>query len=924
MNRSSFCIGVLSFLLLLHFQEAMAAGQGRRTIGLPLDPRIQSMIAAVSSDTMISNLSTLVGFHTRHTNSDTVSNTIGIGAARRWVYSQFLSYATNPSTVELLPSYFTFSASVCGLTGEHRNIVATLPGTETPERNFIVMGHIDSRNVDNCDNSGYAPGANDDGSGTAVAMEMARVMGAYALESTLILMPVTGEEQGLVGSEAFADFAIQQGMRIDGVLTNDIVSNIEGCVDPTCPPGEPVLVDSMSVRHFSGTPDNGISRQLSRYMKLQGARYRPEMLVNLVAALDRPGRGGDHIPFYDRGFAAVRFTEPHESGDGSGGNGRQHNMEDTISSINTNKGYMAEVAKLSIAGFASLALGPATPEGLQAFDVGDGESISLLWPLVQTEPDFSGYMVAERNPDSLYYEAFYDPGMANQITVGGLVTDEERYFSLAAYDSAGNLSLFSVEVGITPSTLPRMVQNLGSTSRSSDVELSWDPAVELDVTRYRVYRSANRYSGFLLYDSVAVPLTEYVDAAISPHVLYFYQVTSVDVDGNESPASEVVAGRQVTHDLGILVVDDTRDGAGTVLFPTDAQVDDYYAGLLGGFIIGGHFDAADSASFNFGISDADMAAYSTVFWHSDVRGSEPMYQDTSALRKYLQQGGRLLVSGWKLSSSLQLGATIGFNAYPAGTFVPEFLQVDSTYTSGSFIQDFRSAIAALPEYPDVEVDSAKIPLYDGTLVNTDAVLPPFADPAVEVLYTHHGKVAGSRLEGNPVGWRFTGGAVNLVVFDFPIYYMESSTGGEALRQALIDLGELTPTDPDYPPPIPLSHRLYQNYPNPFNPTTEIRFDLPLPSQIRITIYNLLGQEIRTVANEKWEAGSHAVTWDGRRNDGSVVASGLYVYRIQAGPLGTRLTGRRLPMGLSTQRVVDDSSSGQSGSFSDSKKMMVIR
>ncbi|MDH4068851.1 MAG: M28 family peptidase [Ignavibacteria bacterium] len=165
--------------------------------GLPIDPSIQEMMSQVSADTLFSNLTRLVGFETRHTNSDTVSDAEGIGAARRFVFGQFQNYASDPAVVELQPSYFTFEATVCGLTGEHRNILATLPGAEWPERHFIVMGHIDGRNQDNCDAVGSANGANDDCSGTVVAMEMARVMSRFAMESTVILMPVTGEKQGL-------------------------------------------------------------------------------------------------------------------------------------------------------------------------------------------------------------------------------------------------------------------------------------------------------------------------------------------------------------------------------------------------------------------------------------------------------------------------------------------------------------------------------------------------------------------------------------------------------------------------------------------------------------------------------------------------------------------------------------------------------
>ena len=867
----------------LEFAEGHPRGRNEHTAGLPLDPAVQAMIDSVSADTLFTNLQTLVGFHTRHTNSDTTSNVVGIGAARRWIRGQFQGYASNLATVDLLPSYFTFTESVCGITGEHRNVLATIPGVLTPDRHFIAMGHFDSRNEDNCDAAGYAPGANDDCSGTVVAMEMARVMSKFALESTMILMPVTGEEQGLYGSEAYADFALLQGMRIDGVLTNDIVANVEGCVDPDCPPGEPVIVDSMSVRHFSGDPEDGISRQLARYMKLQAERYVPDFTINLVEALDRPGRGGDHIPFYDRGFAAVRFTEAHESGNGSGTTGRQHNMFDTISTINTNKGYMANIVRISVAGFASLTFAPETPEGLTAFDVGNGQSVFLTWPLTQGEPDFAGYMIAQRNADSAYYEALFDIGLVNEHTVAGLTENQDVYFSLAAYDSGGNLSIFSEEVLMTPSSLPTAPSNVDATSRPADVAITWDPNSELDIASYRIYRSTMRNSGFVLYDSVSVPTTSYSDAGLVSQTLYYYQLRAVDNDGNEGSPSLTVSGQLATHDRGILVVDNTRDGSGVPNLPTDAMVDDQYLLLLSDFAIGGHYDIVDSAAASISISDADMAAFSTLVWHTDVRGSAPMYQDTSDLRKYMENGGRLLISGWRLSVSLMSGATIGRTVFPAGTFVPVWMKIDSTFTSGPFVEDFMAAIGTLAGYPDMSVDSLRIPQFDGALVNTDVVLPPFSDPSAEVLYTHHGEIPGSTLEGKPVGWRYFGTNYKLVVFDFPLYYMNAASAEAGLRQALVEMGEVTSVDEGDKALVPADFRLYQNFPNPFNPSTEIRFDLPVESRVTLKIYNLLGEEVHVLSNEEWPSGSHVLTWDGTAISGRPVSSGVYFYSIKVSP-----------------------------------------
>ena len=278
-----------------------------------------------------------------------------------------------------------------------------------------------------------------------------------------------------------------------------------------------------------------------------------------------------------------------------------------------------------------------------------------------------------------------------------------------------------------------------------------------------------------------------------------------------------------------------------------------------------------------------MAPFSTVLWHTDVRSSSPIYQDTTALRKYLQQGGRLVISGWKLSTSLKFGAAGGVNTYPPGTFVPNFLKIDSTSTNGPLSQDFIEAIASTAGYPNVMVDSLRIPLFGGTLPNMDVVLLPFSDPGAEVLYTHHGKNPGSPFEGKPVAWRYLGSDFKVVVFDFPLFYMQAVTARAALRQALIDLGEPTGVGDEPVETVPTNFALHQNFPNPFNPSTSIRFDVPARSDITVTLYSLLGQEVRTLVREERPAGKYTIIWDGKNNKGRNVSSGIYFYRLIGTP-----------------------------------------
>ncbi|NIX35388.1 MAG: M28 family peptidase, partial [Nitrospinaceae bacterium] len=298
---------VIIFSVLLMWtipSDAQSNRQAKYYHGTSLNPLIQAMVDSVSTDSLRSYILSLQEISPRHTVSDTVAPDSGIGAARRWIKSKYEQWRNNTGGA-LQPEFFWFTETICGMTGLHANVMATLPGTlpQAQNRHFIVSGHMDSRTVNVCDAVSPQPAANDDGSGTAASIELARIMSRFQFDATLIFMAVTGEEQGLFGSGAYASWAASNNMRIDGMLTNDIIGNI---VAPDS------TVDSTSVRHFSVGPSTSPSRQLARYIKLKGEQYVPQMTVTLIPAQDRPGRGGDHIAFNDNGYAAARFTEPVE------------------------------------------------------------------------------------------------------------------------------------------------------------------------------------------------------------------------------------------------------------------------------------------------------------------------------------------------------------------------------------------------------------------------------------------------------------------------------------------------------------------------------------------------------------------------------------------------------------------------------------
>jgi hypothetical protein len=443
------------------------------------DPAIiaQELNARISPDSMHYYLDVLRSYHNRNTVSDTVSNNIGIGAARRWVYSMFQQFSVNNQN-RLLPSYLQFdqAVTVCPNTKtQHRNIFAVLPGTDISDNSIIIIeGHIDSRCADNCDTNCTAEGMEDNGSGTALVIELARVMSKYSYNHTIVFMATIGEEQGLLGAEAFAQYAVNKGIKIKAVLNNDVIGGII-CGQTSSPPGCPGLnnIDSTHVRLFSDGGFNSAHKQLSRYIKLE---YK-EMIqpiasvvmgINIMTPEDRTGRGGDHIPFRQHGFTAMRFTSANEHGDANvtapGYSDRQHTSSDVLGTDNNSDGfldsffvdfnYLARNAVINGNAASMIGISPMVPDFKYLW--ADPNEIRVE---ITQQTQYPAYRLAVRNasPVNNDWDSVYT-FTGTTFTAQGL-TPGSYIISVAAVDSKGVESLFSKELMInTKVSEPSYVQ----------------------------------------------------------------------------------------------------------------------------------------------------------------------------------------------------------------------------------------------------------------------------------------------------------------------------------------------------------------------------------------------------------------------------------------------------------------------------------
>jgi hypothetical protein len=400
-----------------------------------VDPRVSHLLETISEERLAGTLRQLAAFQTRHTLS-TEAPGRGIAAARQWMLEEL-----QRASPRLQASFDTYSLPKQGervtRDVELRNVMAVLPGRRP--RRFYVSGHYDTvarqpgGAFDWMKPDNLAPGVNDDGSGTALTMELARVFAQSGLEfeATLVFIAFAGEEQGLVGAKLHAQKAAAEKWAIEGVLNNDIVGGVQGG-DGT--------VDSASVRVFSEGPEDSRSRQLARAVRRHAARYVPGHALRLVARHDRFGRGGDHTAFNQNGFPGVRFTESKEN------YSRQHTADDTFEGVSP--AYLTRNARVNAAALAVLALAPSAPvvadeRGRPLLDrQPSGYDARLRW---QPSPGATAYRVFWRDTWAADWQHETTVGGVTELVMPGLSIDD-HVFGVAALGPGGHESVVAAYV----------------------------------------------------------------------------------------------------------------------------------------------------------------------------------------------------------------------------------------------------------------------------------------------------------------------------------------------------------------------------------------------------------------------------------------------------------------------------------------------
>jgi hypothetical protein len=416
------------------------------------DPEIAKMVSEVSPDSLQSYINTLVAFGTRNTLSTQTDAKRGIGAARNWVLKKFNEFAKNANgrltaiidTTTLQPNGKRIDAPL--LLG---NVMATLKGTNPNDnRIFIISGHLDNMRTNVMDRTGDAPGADDDGSGTSAVLECARIMSKHSFPATIIFVAVSGEEQGLFGSTYMADKAKKENWNIEAVLNNDIMGSNNS--------NETNIIDNTRVRVFSegipayeteknvariralGLENDGKSRQLARYVKEIGERYVDNLEVVMIYRNDRFLRGGDHTPYVQQGFAAVRITEMNENFT------RQHQDVRVENGIqygdlpqHIDYEYLRKNTAMNLSNLANLAKAPATPEEVKIEVKNLSNNTSLSWLPPKTGKVNGYYILMRATTSPVWQRKIFTT--ENQIILP--YSKDNYFFAVQSVNDSGNESL---------------------------------------------------------------------------------------------------------------------------------------------------------------------------------------------------------------------------------------------------------------------------------------------------------------------------------------------------------------------------------------------------------------------------------------------------------------------------------------------------
>jgi len=797
---------------------------GRRTS----DGFIEKLVREVSGDSLESYLRALDGFRTRYSYTDSC------WSAGQWIYDRFQSFGVDASF-----HYYDWGA-------EHwRNVVGTIPGKTDSTVIVIICGHFDSMSGDPWN---LAPGAEDNGSGTATVIEAARVLSKEEHDYTLRFICFSGEEQGLLGSYYYVTEAFARGDKIAAALNFDMV----GYTDD--------FHYDLSARYDSNSI--WLGSMMSAASRFSLAELYPFYYIS---------PSSDHWYFQQYGYPAtfsIHISRTH-------GYPFYHSVYDTAGNLNPQ--FLAEVTKTAVASMAMVGnrypRAPLPPGSIAAMDAGVGGTLQIDWSPSET-PGVLGYNVYYGLSPRKYEEPVYG-GDTTQLLLSELENDTLYFVAVTAIDDNAEGG-YSREAAAVPREIPSPPESLNLMPTYLAMDLFWRSNSELDLAGYNVYRGTQSGGPYQMVNPMLVVGTVYSDSGLSSGQIYYYVITAVDTTDLESGYSEERSAPPLSFDQGILLVDEMKNGSAGILVPDSLQ-DQFYARVLSGY----QFDSWDCDSNGLpGITT--MGMYSTIIWRAEDFYEHFLAEHADDLAYYLSYGGKLWLIGWKAIGALMAAGDYPFS-FVAGDWPYDYLHLSSSDNSASVVLVTAQGVGG---YPSVSVDSTKVPAaWNGSLILIDTAVPLDAD----TLLTFLSDGSDTTFDGQPIATRYLGADFKAVFFGFPLYYMKETEAGVLVDAVLSDLDEPKGIDEGLEARLRQEGvKLHQNYPNPFSRVTKISVllsgEFPGKGTPAVRIYDAAGRLVKILPLEQSARCRFEAAWDGLAEDGALLPSGTYFYRLSSGDL----------------------------------------
>ena len=719
-----------------------------------------------------------------------------------------------------------------------KNVMATLTGSENPEEYILIGGHYDSIN-----NSGdpmvSAPGADDNASAIAATMAVAKAYldNDIQPESSIIFAGFGTEEVGLVGSQVLAEHLADNNYNLKMMMNMDMVSNNNR------PQGEwRFFIDCF--------PEDTHLLQVAEDLTADYTTLNHYVNTS-------PSANSDHYSFHSAGFPIIYFREFDFSP-------YYHSSDDVID--NCDIPFCTQISRLAAAQSFSIDKIPASVQNLEVIDPGSGTELNLSW---ESSDENDSYVVAYGNTPYNYTEITETTESSIQLT--GLENNNTYYIGVAIKDEEGNQGAWT-QVTAVPRLIPLTPQEFSIDSTDEEIQLNWVMNQEMDMSSYELMKRREDEDDFSLLDELETETTEFIDTDLETGFAYFYKIRAKDEDGNTSDWSEIVAGKLISLDHGILIIDDTPDGNGTVMAPSEVESDNFYQYVFSG---SGNYDEINAEDFE-SVGLYNFAEYSTVFWHMDNMNSTTKLSGAQAdLKKFVDYGGNLLISGYK--SALRMNTSQSDYDFEPGDLIYDYFGVESVERNNTARFGFANPEQDMVNQLNVDADKIN-PALEGHIFSVSG-WNIVGDNGLFSYQNNYGD-ENDLLVDKFVGTYNQANAGETIILGFPLYACESdevrafitTVMEEIFAEEIVDTNDNTIESS--------SVIVYQNYPNPFNPATNLSFSLKERENVKISIYNLKGQKINSIVDQEFSSGRHNIVWNGKNDEHKEVSSGVYFYRIE--------------------------------------------